>query len=312
MTELDRYRQALFAAAAIAAATMLVLPPLLAFRLDFASFVPVLVLSLIPAFFLPYATWRGLTALRSVLETTSIGLISTIPVLVFTYAAMRVNMPLADNMLAAMDRMLGFDWIAFVSLVDRSSTLSFALLLGYGSFSFQLLLLPSLLGIAGHHGRAYLLVLAFLILCAISAAIGLFFPSLGTHQAYGFDPASLNHVDGYFGHFFLDSFNAARSDAMFTLGMSNAAGIVTFPSVHAGVAAICAWAAWPSRWLRYPFLVLNLLMTVSAITNGAHYLVDIVAGGLVALATVRLVHLFASLFRGDRGVVAASIPAAAA
>ena len=311
MTELDRYRQALFAAATIAAAAMLALPPLLAFRLDFPSFTPVLVLAIIPALVLPYAAWRKLTALRSVLETTSIGLLSTIPVLVFTYAAMRVNMPLADNLLAAMDRMVGFDWVAFVSLVDRSSALSFALLLAYSSFSFQLLFLPSLLGIAGHHGRAYLLVLAFLILCSISAAIGLFFPSLGAYQAFGVDPASLSHVDGYFGHAFLASFNAVRADEMFTLGLRNASGIVTFPSVHVGVAAICAWAAWPSRWLRYPFLVLNLLMTLSAITNGAHYLVDIIAGGLVALATVPLVHFLAGLFRRDRGLAAATITAAA-
>jgi membrane-associated phospholipid phosphatase len=308
MTDFDQYRQALFVAAIGALAAMVALPPLLDFRVDLASFVSILVLSMIPAAFLPYVAWRRLVALRSVLETTALGLLLTLPVLVFTYAAMRVNMPLADGALAEMDRLAGFHWPTFVKAVDRSRPLSFALWLGYSSFALQLLFLPTLLGIAQLHGRAYQFVLAYAFLCGISAAVGLFFPSVGTYANYGIDPASLNHVNGHFGHAFLASFHAVREDEAFVLAIGSAAGIVTFPSVHAGVALLCVWAAWPSRWLRYPFLLLNLTMALSAITNGAHYVVDIAAGGLVALVAIRLVHRFAGLFVGaGRGSESASI-----
>jgi membrane-associated phospholipid phosphatase len=61
--------------------------------------------------------------------------------------------------------------------------------------------------------------------------------------------------------------------------------LLTFPSGHAGVAALCAWAAWESRLLRFPVLVLNVAMATSAVSHANHYLIDIVAGiGIVGIA----------------------------
>lgn len=302
---IEDYRRTLFAATAAGLFAMLALPLLLGFRVDFASFLPLFVLAALPALVLPYAAWRKLDAMRPALEATSLGLLLTLPVLVFTYAAMRLDMPLTDPMLARMDAAIGFDWVAFTRFVDRSRLASLILGLGYSSFSFQLLFLPALLCIARLPARAYQLILAYFVLCALSAAIGIFFPAVGAYVTHGMDPASLDHVSGKFGHFFLASFHAVRGEAGFSLGIDNVAGILTFPSVHAGVAALCAWAAWPSRGLRWPFLILNLIMAVSAITHGAHYLVDIFAGGLVAALTVRLVHRLAK-------AIGAAAPMAAA
>jgi membrane-associated phospholipid phosphatase len=303
------YRRALLAAAAAAIALMLALPLLLGFRVDYASFLPLYVMVALPAMVIPYAKWRGLAPLLPVLEATALGLLLTLPVLVFTYAAMRLDMPLADPLLARMDASLGFDWTGFVRLVDTSRLVSLVLAIGYSSFSFQLLLLPTLLCIARRPERAYMLMIGYVILCSLSAGFGSFFPSVGAYVTHGLDPHSLHHVSGKFGHFFLASFRAVRGEPGFVLGIDNVAGILTFPSVHAGVAALCAWAAWPSRWLRWPFLVLNLVMAVSAISHGAHYLVDILAGGLVAAATVPLVHRLAAALRPRAVPVAAPVPA---
>lgn len=294
---IEDYRRALFAVTAAGLLAMLALPLLLGFHVDFASFLPLFVLAALPAMALPYAKWRKLDAMRPALEATSLGLLLTLPVLVLTYAAMRFDMPLADALLARMDAAIGFDWTAFTRLVDTSRLASLILGLGYSSFSFQLLFLPALLCIARLPARAYQLVLAYFILCALSAAIGIFFPCVGAYVTHGMDPAGLDHVSGKFGHFFLASFHAVRGDPGFSLGIDNVAGILTFPSVHAGVAALCAWATWPSRRLRWPFLILNLIMAASAITHGAHYLIDIFAGGLVAAVAVPLVHRLAAALR---------------
>ncbi|HEY0291994.1 MAG TPA: phosphatase PAP2 family protein [Hansschlegelia sp.] len=53
-----------------------------------------------------------------------------------------------------------------------------------------------------------------------------------------------------------------------------------------GVAALCAWAAWDSRLLRYPVLLLNVAMAVSAVTDASHYAVDVIAGLGVASVSV--------------------------
>ena len=72
------------------------------------------------------------------------------------------------------------------------------------------------------------------------------------------------------------------------MGAAAADGIVTFPSIHAGIALILAWAAWSSTALRYPLLVLNALMAIGAVTHGAHYFVDVIAGLLVAVAVIAI------------------------
>ncbi len=286
--QLEHHRQALVAASTIALVAMLALPPMLGFGLDLASFIPLFALAGVLAVFLPYVAWRRLDALRTPLEATTLGLVLVMPVLVFTYAAMRVGAPLADGLLIAIDNAIGFDWSSFVRTVDRSHAAAYALALAYSSFSLQLLLLPSLLCIARRPDRAYDLVLAYLILCTLAALCSIPFPSMGAYVAAGFDPDSLRHVNAHFGYFFLESFQAVRTQPDFVLALGNAAGIITFPSVHAGVAAICAWAAWPTP-LRLPLLALNVLMAVSAIPIGAHYLIDVLAGGLVAAVAVRLV-----------------------
>lgn len=283
-------RRTLFALSAITCAVMLVLPLPLGFSVNYASFWPIYSLAAIPAAGLLYANWRRLEAMRPFLEATTLGLLLMVPVLASTYAAMSLAMPFADPLLHRLDAAMGFDWLAFVRWVDQSPSLSQLLGYGYSSFALQLLILPGLLCLVRQPGRAYQLVSAYVVLCLVSSAIGAFFPSVGAYVTYGLEGSDLRHINGVFGHHFLDTFNAVRSGAGFTLTLENAAGIVTFPSVHAGMAAICAWAAWPSRLLRWPFLLLNVIMAVSAITHGAHYLIDPLAGGLVAVLTVYLVH----------------------
>lgn len=292
----EDYRRALFAATFAAGGSMLVLPLVLGFSIDHASFLPLYAVVALSAVVLPYVSLRQLDTLRPALETTSIGLLVSLPVLIFTYAAMRVGMPLADHLLARADAAMGFDWVAFIHLVDESPMASRILAAGYVSFGFQLLLLPAVLCIARMPERAYRLVLAYLVLCTLSAATGMFFPSVSAATTYGMELGSLRHVGGPLEQF-LTSFHAVREQQSFCLGLMNAAGIVTFPSVHAGVAALCAWATWPSHHLRWPFVVLNLAMALGTIPFGSHYLIDVLGGFVVTTVTIPITRWIAFVCR---------------
>jgi membrane-associated phospholipid phosphatase len=227
-------------------------------------------------------------ALRSTLELAAVAPLLAVPIMVVTYCAMRLNMPIADEYLRAGDRLLGFDWPAMMRFVDSSPVLELLLQKGYVAFTPQALLLPMLLSLVRREARAYQFTFAFLLLGALASIISIFFPSLGAYVAYSFDGSTLRLIDPDYGNRFLESFNGVRQDADFTLSAGNAAGIITFPSVHAGAAVLCAWAAWPSQALRYPVLALNGMMFASALTHGGHFLIDLFAGAGVAALCIRL------------------------
>ncbi len=267
---------------------LLILPPLVGFRLDYRGVAQLYAVVAIPAITLPYVRWRKLTAIQPAVEVTVFVLAILPTFLVLTFAAMRMNFPLQDALLVRLDQAMGFDWPSYLRLVDRSAIASVVLAAAYESVFFQLTLLPLLLCASKLAGRAYQLVACYGLLVAISTAIAVFFPSVSAYGGHAFDSSTLSNVNSYNGYFFLKSFDAIRTDPNFVLGAGTAAGIVTFPSIHAGVAALLAWGAWPSPILRYPFLLLNVLMAVGAITHGAHYLVDILAGLAIAWLVERL------------------------
>lgn len=284
--DLRKARNALGRASLCLIASVLLLPPILRFEVDFFSFWPLAVLALAIAAFIPYASWRKMWTIRAVLELSAISQLSVLAALVITYASMRFNMPIADPLLIAMDRAIGFDWPSFVRFVDQSALAANLLEFGYGSLMSQLLFLPGLLCLLQFQVRAYRFMLALLLFSMMAAIICIPFPALGAYVGHGLDGSTLRNIDAHFGYAFLESFNAVRESDQFVLTMGNAAGIVTFPSGHVGFAVLAAWAAWPSRWLRLPVLGLNILMVVSSITNGAHYLVDVIAGGAVAALAI--------------------------
>ncbi|WP_370713071.1 phosphatase PAP2 family protein [Sphingomonas sp. IW22] len=301
------------AATAAALIAMLVLPYLVGFSVDIASFKPIFLFSAALMLFVPYAAWRNLQRLRFGMEASALGLMMTLPVLVFSYSAMRVAMPLADQTLIAIDRSLGFNWLWYVSVIDASPLLAKTLAYAYSSFALQLLLMPIALSLLSFEKRAFQMVLAYLVLCTLSIAISTFFPAVGAYKAFGVAATDLENINAHFGYFFLKSFYAVRGSEVFILDIKNASGIVTFPSIHVGVSVLCGWASWQSVWLRIPMLILNILMAISAVTHGSHYLFDVLGGVMVAIFTIRLVLQLSDFSRlpssstHDRPVIAASI-----
>jgi hypothetical protein len=63
---------------------------------------------------------------------------------------------------------------------------------------------------------------------------------------------------------------------------------VVFPSFHATLAVLCAYAARPLRILKIPLLALNLHIILSSPAEGGHYFIDIIAGIILAALTISL------------------------
>lgn len=287
LSELTAARFVLLALTLFSYAGMAGLASVAGLRIDYASFVqPCGYFLCMLVFFGGYCHFRGLRALGFVMETFFCLLLLIAPIFVSTYVAMRLDMPLADDVLMHWDGMLGIDWLSFILFVDNHPFLTELLGLSYQSFQYQLLVLPAFLIVVGRVLRAYHMVIAYALICFASSLVSVWFPALGTYAVYGLKETDVANINAYFGYFFLEQFHAVRGDPNFILSLPDAAGILTFPSVHAAIAALCAWAGWGFKPVRYPMLVLNILMATSAVTHGSHYVVDVIAGIAIAFAII--------------------------
>lgn len=284
-------RQALLGSVLFIFCASLVLPPLLGMRLHGSFYAAPMAVFGPFALFIPYLAWRRMDRLKAAIELFLVAFLTSLAVLALTYAAMRLRFPLADSGLAAADALIGYHSPSVVAWLETQPRLAQILGSTYGSFFPQLLLLPVLLCLSGHVARGYAMILGYLLLGLFGSVICAFFPSEGAYVYYGLAAEDFSGVNPKMGYLFLDSFHAVRDDPAFTLELSKAAGIVTFPSGHAGAAILCAWAAWGWRWLRWPFLILNLCMYLSALSHGAHYLIDVAGGTIVALLSIRIVSI---------------------
>lgn len=236
-----------------------------------------------------YCRKRNLLRLAPALEAVSLGLFMTIPILVSTYLAASIDLPLADDMLKSADAALGFEWMPFIKLIDAHPGVARTLAYAYSSFGMQLLVLPLILGVSGRCERAYAMIMSYGVLCYAASIVSIWFPALGTYTVYGLTQDQLQNINAHYGFASLPDFVAVREQPAFLLSIANASGIITFPSVHAAGAALCAWAAWDLKPIRYPFAGWNVLMAVSAVSHANHYVVDVLAGIGICAASIFVV-----------------------
>src|SRR5262245_45120563 len=78
-----------------------------------------------------------------------------------TYVAGAANFPLQDANLLAIDRALGFDWVAYANYVNDRPLLATWLAIGYMMIRWPIFLIPALLANAGRFERIQEFTFAF-------------------------------------------------------------------------------------------------------------------------------------------------------
>jgi membrane-associated phospholipid phosphatase len=271
------------------------------FRLDASaelSLLPaVIVLAVVFVYCRVYCRWRrfprftrpGPASLALVLFTRIAHLARTaLIVALFTNAAAILSfiltgilpLPRWDEALATADYALGLSWLDMYQWLTRHPALETGARAAYISLGLEMLILLFGLELLGRHNQAR----AFLLWCIVSAfataSIGTLMPAAGAFVYYHLPVAS---TTGY-----VSQWADLRNGTLRTINPFDNQGLVVFPSFHATLAVLCACAAWPLRILKYPLLVLNLLIILSSPAVGGHYFIDIVAGIILAALTIRL------------------------
>lgn len=201
--------------------------------------------------------------------------------MLFTYAALILQNlcvslapPVIDNDLIALDAMLGFHWPDLYTWQTKHHFVSVALSKVYLSYTYQVVFTIIVLGVTRRTDDLADFVLLFMAAAVTVILISAPFPASNPMIHFGFSGAPQESP--------WSQFYALRAGEMTVFDLDAGQGLISMPSLHAADAVLFAYAVRHVRWVFPASAALNIAMIYSAIPFGAHYLVDIFAGILLA------------------------------
>jgi membrane-associated phospholipid phosphatase len=195
-----------------------------------------------------------------------------------SYVAATAALPLQDATLAKLDQAFGFDWKAWLTLIYSWPRCFKLMHLAYSSLSLQMIAAVLLLGFTGRLVRLRVYMLAFIFAALVTIAISALLPAEGAWLHYEIANPTVLPIS----HTSWPVFLGLRDRSFHTLMGIGAEGIITFPSLHAALAAILMMALWPVQIARWIAVIVNVLMILATPIDGSHYLTDVLAGIIVA------------------------------
>ncbi|HEX4006884.1 MAG TPA: phosphatase PAP2 family protein [Acidobacteriaceae bacterium] len=227
---------------------------------------------------LAYCRWRPLPKLVEACELAIWTDLYFDALSVVMQIAGRSRFPLVDERLRWLDAHLHFSTASAVHWVAQWRWLHFALNLSYALEPLMLLMAVIFLPFMGHAAASRRYALGIVVAAFITAGVFALVPAAGPWTTEGYkasrDQAA---VTAYL--------TQLKTSAPVVLDMKDA-GIVAFPSFHVLLALLSAIALSSMRRLRVAAWALALLICVSTLTTGWHYLTDVFGGILLTLVSV--------------------------
>lgn len=224
----------------------------------------------------------GMTA-----EYFALTLAGSTAVCVLSYLCFASAGPLVDDRLMAMDRAIGFDWLAGYQFVSAWPALKAALNFAYQSLIFQGLYFCLLLGLMGRKDRLRDMFWLFLLSGLLACAGTLLIPAQG--------PSKLFDIETHTG--FMPVMEQILRGENLSFALSGLKGIVTFPSFHTAMALAYVWAFRDTGPIGWAIAALNLVMLFAITFIGGHYLMDMIAGAAAMLLSLGIVKAAPALWK---------------
>ena len=235
-----------------------------------------------------YGLVRREAALSAVLACSAFLVVFPAGCSLLSYLLVTIAGPRIDALLAAADQSIGFDWPALMALVAQHPLANTLLGLAYVSVMPQTVILLLALGWCQKITELYRLSLAFAFGAVITLGVWTLAPSFGAFSVYTLpDPVAgkLGLVLGFdYGH----SLVQMLKDGPGFISPTELRGIVGFPSYHTLQALVLIWYARNIKALRWPSILLNLVVLVAIPIQGGHHLVDMFGGVAVTVLSIAL------------------------
>ncbi len=206
------------------------------------------------------------------------------------YPIATLSLPYRDADFHTIDRLLGFDWLAYLRLVNARPILSDLLEFAYLSIYLQFAVLAVVLCAQSNFARLQQYFLSTTIAAVLTLAIFAIVPAGGTYAYFNVAAADFQNLSPITTASQLDILDDLRSGELQHVSIIE--GLITFPSFHSVWATLYIWGFFTAgRAIRLAAIVLNLFMLAATPLYGSHYLVDLIGGILVAGLSIWLAGL---------------------
>jgi membrane-associated phospholipid phosphatase len=234
--------------------------------------------------------WRRLEKAVNLILMTFWGVLLTNLYLLPEHLAARRDVPWSDALLARADAALGVTVPDVMRLAEAWPAVAHGLGIAYALLIVLVMLAVMVPPMVGRMDKAKEYAVACLFAAAVSMPLFAAFRAVGPWSVYGYTPSPEQAGE-------VRTLLALKSGAPFLLDLGNQDGLIAFPSFHAVLAVLAAAALWPVRYLRWPAAVLAALIVVSTVTTGWHYVTDVLAGLVVAAASLAVARGYLRLER---------------
>lgn len=207
---------------------------------------------------------------------------------ILSYLLARGGGGLWDESLTRWDRAVGFDWLAYAFAVDSQAWAALAFRICYDSLIPQTVVVIVALGFSGRIDQLRMFILAAMLSGSVAVLLSPLFPAVGNFTYLDLNHSAFAHVWQSSDLADVRDFLALRNGSLAALDLRTMQGIIVFPSYHGALASVTLWAFWTSglRWLRWIGGAVALTTIAATPVFGGHYLVDVIAGIGLAIATI--------------------------
>jgi membrane-associated phospholipid phosphatase len=213
------------------------------------------------------------------------------PVMVMiSYLPASLNFPLVGSALVKADLFLGFKWMESVQFfIELPAWVSIASSKLYETNRLAMLMTLIVLIFSGRHKRLDEFLTLFIVTGTVTCLISGILPAVNAYEFFLPNDTIYDRLSPVVGRGYYDDFFALRDGSLRQLKLRDVQGLVSFPSFHTILALLLIYVMRGTGIFFAIMLIWNVGIILTTPFDGAHYLVDIVAGGVVMVAAVYFV-----------------------
>ncbi|WP_298284221.1 phosphatase PAP2 family protein [Novosphingobium sp.] len=202
---------------------------------------------------------------------------------IISHTSLRFGSPHIDSALSAADLALGIRAPAIVLAFADYPAFAALLSVIYSSAMPVCIVLGLALAVLGREAKAWEFGFCFTFCLVLAAIVSIGFPALGSTVYHGIEGVAGLPSDA--GNFHMATVDYYRNDPAAIFDLAKVQGIVTFPSFHMVMALLVPYALRGTGLPGWIAMVWAVLVTISSVVIGGHYVVDLLGGAMTWAAS---------------------------